>query len=51
MHDCDVSFERLADAVDDSNQIFSGRRWITRWKAALDAFAITFEGRLTPATR
>ncbi|PZG24670.1 IS256 family transposase [Spongiactinospora gelatinilytica] len=23
------------------------KRWITRWKAALNAFAITFEGRLT----
>ncbi|MFI7616996.1 transposase [Nonomuraea terrae] len=29
-----------------------GRKgWITRWKAALNAFAITFEGRLTSATR
>ncbi|GAA3222448.1 IS256 family transposase [Nonomuraea helvata] len=27
------------------------KRWITRWKAALNAFAITFEGRLTPTTR
>ncbi len=27
------------------------RCWITRWKAALNAFAITFEGRLTPTTR
>lgn len=26
------------------------KRWITRWKAALNAFAITFEGRLTPTT-
>jgi hypothetical protein len=27
----------------------SGRaRWITRWKPALNAFAITFEGRLFP---
>jgi transposase-like protein len=25
-------------------------RWITRWKPALNAFAITFEGRLTPST-
>jgi putative transposase len=24
------------------------KRWITRWKAALNAFEITFEGRLTP---
>jgi putative transposase len=24
------------------------RRWITRWKPALNAFAITFEGRLNP---
>nr|WP_311923005.1 IS256 family transposase [Microbispora sp. H10836] len=24
------------------------KRWVTRWKAALNAFAITFEGRLTP---
>lgn len=23
------------------------KRWITRWKAALNAFDITFEGRLT----
>jgi putative transposase len=23
-------------------------RWIVRWKAALNAFAITFEGRITP---
>ncbi|MGC4857231.1 IS256 family transposase, partial [Micromonospora sp. DT4] len=23
------------------------RRWITRWKAALNAFEITFEGRLS----
>ncbi|MGW4413093.1 IS256 family transposase [Nonomuraea sp. NPDC004702] len=27
------------------------KRWITRWKAALNAFAITFDGRLTPTTR
>jgi putative transposase len=27
------------------------KRWTTRWKAALNAFAITFEGRLTPTTR
>jgi transposase-like protein len=27
------------------------KRWISRWKAALNAFAITFEGRLTPTTR
>jgi transposase-like protein len=27
------------------------KRWITRWKAALNAFAITFEGRLTPTPR
>lgn len=26
-------------------------RWITRWKAALNTFAITFEGRLTLTTR
>ncbi|MFI7589948.1 IS256 family transposase [Spongisporangium articulatum] len=25
-------------------------RWVIRWKAALNAFAITFEGRLTPST-
>jgi putative transposase len=25
-------------------------RWITRWKPALNAFAITFEGRITPST-
>jgi len=25
-------------------------RWATRWKPALNAFAITFEGRLTPST-
>ena len=24
----------------------SQRRWINRWKAALNAFAITFEGRM-----
>jgi hypothetical protein len=31
----------------------SGRgraRWVTRWKPALNAFAITFEGRITPST-
>jgi transposase-like protein len=27
------------------------KRWITRWKAALNAFAITFEGRLNPTSR
>ncbi|WP_085067328.1 IS256 family transposase [Catenuloplanes japonicus] len=27
------------------------KRWITRWKAALNAFALTFEGRLTPGTK
>ncbi|MGI5485662.1 IS256 family transposase [Microtetraspora malaysiensis] len=27
------------------------KRWVTRWKAALNAFAITFEGRLTPTAR
>ncbi|MCP2358386.1 hypothetical protein HD597_005406 [Nonomuraea thailandensis] len=26
------------------------KRWIAGWKAALNAFAVTFEGRLTPAT-
>ena len=26
-------------------------RWITRWKPALNAFAITFEGRLFPSTK
>jgi putative transposase len=25
-------------------------RWVTRWKPALNAFAITFEGRITPST-
>jgi putative transposase len=25
-------------------------RWVIRWKAALNAFAITFEGRITPST-
>ena len=25
-------------------------RWVIRWKAALNAFAITFEGRLDPST-
>jgi transposase-like protein len=25
-------------------------RWVIRWKAALNAFAITFEGRLAPST-
>ena len=25
-------------------------RWVTRWKPALNAFAITFEGRMTPST-
>jgi putative transposase len=25
-------------------------RWVIRWKPALNAFAITFEGRLTPST-
>jgi putative transposase len=24
-------------------------RWATRWKPALNAFAITFEGRITPS--
>jgi transposase-like protein len=24
-------------------------RWVTRWKAALNAFAITFDGRINPA--
>ena len=29
----------------------SGRaRWVIRWKAALNAFAITFEGRINPST-
>jgi transposase-like protein len=27
------------------------RRWITRWKAALNAFEITFEGRITTTRR
>ncbi|GII04214.1 hypothetical protein Pta02_62220 [Planobispora takensis] len=27
------------------------KRWVTRWKAALNAFAVTFDGRLTPTTR
>ncbi len=26
------------------------QRWMTRWKPALNAFAITFEGRLVPST-
>jgi len=25
-------------------------RWVTTWKPALNAFAITFEGRLVPGT-
>ena len=25
------------------------KRWMNRWKPALNAFAITFEGRLLPA--
>jgi len=25
-------------------------RWAIRWKAALHAFAITFEGRIVPST-
>jgi transposase-like protein len=25
-------------------------RWVVRWKPALNAFAITFEGRITPST-
>jgi len=25
-------------------------RWVIRWKAALNAFDIAFEGRLTPST-
>jgi putative transposase len=25
-------------------------RWVTRWKPALNAFAITFEGRIVPST-
>ncbi|MEV4250860.1 IS256 family transposase [Streptosporangium canum] len=27
------------------------KRWVTRWKAALNAFAITFDGRLSPTPR
>ncbi|WP_157570804.1 IS256 family transposase [Microtetraspora malaysiensis] len=27
------------------------KRWVTRWKAALNAFAIAFEGRLTPTAQ
>jgi putative transposase len=27
------------------------KRWVTRWKAALNAFEITFEGRLSPPRR
>jgi putative transposase len=27
------------------------QRWTNRWKAALNAFAITFEGRIIPTTR
>lgn len=27
------------------------RRWINRWKAALNAFAITYEGRTLPTNR
>lgn len=27
------------------------KRWTTRWKAALNAFDITFEGRLTAGRR
>ena len=25
-------------------------RWVIRWKAALNAFAITFEGRINPSS-
>jgi hypothetical protein len=28
-----------------------GHRWMNRWKAALNAFAITFEGRIVPTDR
>lgn len=39
-------------AIMSLNPTGKGRkRWITRWKAALNAFAITFEGRLTLTTR
>ena len=27
------------------------KRWITRWKPALNAFAITFEGRIFPTNQ
>ena len=27
------------------------RRWVIRWKPALNAFEMTFEGRLTAARR
>jgi putative transposase len=27
------------------------KRWMNRWRAALNAFAVTFEGRLSPASR
>jgi hypothetical protein len=26
------------------------RKWMVRWKLALNAFAITFEGRIIPTT-
>jgi hypothetical protein len=26
-----------------------GKRWVIRWKAALNAFDITFEGRISPS--
>ncbi|MEV5412921.1 hypothetical protein AB0K60_29300 [Thermopolyspora sp. NPDC052614] len=26
------------------------KRWATRWKAALNVFAVAFEGRLTPTS-
>ncbi|GAA3427777.1 hypothetical protein GCM10018953_49600 [Streptosporangium nondiastaticum] len=39
-------------AITSLDPIGKGRkRWITRWKAALNAFAITFDGRLTPTAR
>jgi putative transposase len=27
------------------------KRWVMRWKPALNAFEMTFEGRLTPSRR
>jgi hypothetical protein len=47
--ECDAKLDRYRAALEaGADPTGKGhKRWVTRWKAALNAFEITFEGRLS----